>query len=454
MPRLIAAERMPDQTQVPIPKPTTLPQNPISHATKTRWLVLLLISVMYMITYMDRTGISIAAPFMAREFGFSDTAIGIIFSVFLWAYALGQIPAGWLADRFGPRLVLLIIVPFWSLMTALTAGTTGLVSLGAIRFVFGLGEAGAFPAATRGMQLWFPRSERGIVHGVTHSFSRFAIAIVPFLAVSIVTAFGWRWIFYLFGATGLLWSFAFYSFYRNLPEEHSRVNLAELSYIRGCHADGTIRPPVDLQKRPNVPWKTIFRSANMWYIAAGYCCFYYGTYFYVTWFPTYLVEYRHLSLKAMGILASLPLLAGMAADILGGILTDAIYRKTGKLRFSRRIVAAPAMLASGSFLIPAALTHHAGIAVLCLTGSLFFLELVISPAWAVPMDVGGVYSGTVSGVMNMAGSLAASASPIIFGFLVQRGLWITPFFISAGVLLTGAMIWAFLIDPEKSVVET
>jgi len=453
MPQLIAAERMPDQTQVPIPKPSDLPQNPISHATKTRWLVLLLISVMYMITYMDRTGISIAAPSIAREFGFSDTAMGIVFSVFLWAYALGQIPAGWLADRFGPRLVLLIIVPFWSLMTAITAMATGLLSLGTIRFVFGLAEAGAFPAATRGMQLWFPRSERGIVHGVTHSFSRFAIAIVPFLAVSIVTAFGWRWIFYLFGATGLLWSFAFYFLYRNLPEDHPRVNRAELSHIRGYDPEGTIKAPIGPQKRTNAPWKTIFRSTNMWYIAAGYCCFYYGTYFYVTWFPTYLVEYRHLSLKVMGMLASLPLLAGMAGDILGGILTDGIYRKTGKLKFARRIVAAPAMLASGSFLIPAALTHHAGIAVLCLTGSLFFLELVISPAWAVPMDVGGEYSGTVSGVMNMAGSLAASVSPIIFGFLVQRGLWITPFFISAGVLLTGALIWAFLIDPEKSVVE-
>jgi sugar phosphate permease len=444
---------MPDQTQIPIPEPNPFPHHEISRATKTRWLVLLLIGVMYMITYMDRTGISIAAPSMAREFGFSDTAIGIVFSVFLWAYAIGQIPGGWLADRFGPRLLLLIIVPFWSVMTALTAVATGLVSLGVIRFIFGLAEAGAFPAATRGMQLWFPRSERGIVHGVTHSFSRFAIAIVPFLAVSIVAALGWRWIFYLFAATGLLWSFAFFWLYRNLPEDHPKVNLAELAHIRGCDPDGTINPPIDLQKRPKAPWKTIFRSPNMWYIAAGYCCFYYGTYFYVTWFPTYLLEYRHLSLKAMGRLASLPLLAGMVGDILGGSLTDTVYRKTGKLRLARRIVAAPAMLASGVCLIPAALTDHAGTAILCLTGSLFFLELVISPAWAVPMDVGGEYSGTVSGVMNMAGSLAASISPIIFGFLVQRGLWIAPFFISAGVLLIGSLIWAFLIDPEKSVVE-
>jgi len=420
--------------------------------TKTRWMVLLLISLMYMITYMDRTGISIAAPSMAREFRLSPTAIGVVFSVFLWAYALGQIPLGSLADRMGPRAVLLIIVPFWSLMTAMTAIAGGLASLIVIRFVFGLAEAGAFPTATRAMQLWFPKAERGIVQGVTHSFSRLAVAIVPFIAVSIMIAFGWRWIFYIFAAAGLLWSVAFYLVYRNLPEEHPRVNHLELAHIRGRDAEGAVKR-VDLHQQLAPPWRIIFRSANMWYIAAGYCCFYYGTYFYMTWFPTYLLEYRHLSLRAVGRLASLPLLAGMVGDIVGGTLTDRVYKKTGKLKFARRIVAAPAMLASGVCLIPAAVTQSAWTAVLCLTASLFFLELVISPAWAVPMDVGGEYSGTVSGVMNMAGSLAASLSPIIFGALVQRGFWITPFFISAGVLLTGALIWAFLIDPEQSVVE-
>jgi sugar phosphate permease len=439
------------------PNRTRVPDNSTESATspptRTRWLVLLLISLMYMITYMDRTGISIAAPAMAKEFRLSQTALGIVFSVFLWAYAIGQIPLGSLADRLGPRLVLLIIVPFWSLMTAMTAIAGGVASLIVIRFVFGLAEAGAFPTATRAMQLWFPKAERGIVHGVTHSFSRFAVAIVPFLAVSIMVAFGWRWIFYIFGAAGLLWSAAFYLLYRNLPEEHPKVNQSELAHIRGRNPDGAIKP-VDLHPQLAPPWRIIFRSANMWYIAAGYCCFYYGTYFFMTWFPSYLLEYRHLSLKAVGILASLPLFAGMVGDIVGGTLTDAVYKKTGKLKFARRIVAAPAMLVSGIFLIPAAMTHSVWSAILCLTASLFFLELVISPAWAVPMDVGGEYSGTVSGVMNMAGSLAASISPIIFGALVQRGYWITPFFISAGVLLTGALIWAFLIDPERSVVES
>src|SRR6202795_1004598 len=260
----------PNRTRVPERNASS--ENSTSPPTRTRWVVLLLISLMYMITYMDRTGISIAAPAMAKEFGPSQTAVGIVFSVFLWAYAIGQIPLGSLADRLGPRLVLLIIVPFWSLMTAMTAIAGGVASLIVIRFVFGLAEAGAFPTATRAMQLWFPKAERGIVHGVTHSFSRLAVAIVPFLAVSIMVAFGWRWIFYLFSAAGFLWSVAFYLLYRNLPEEHPKVNQSELAHIRGRNTDGAVKPALLEQNHTAVPWNKILRCRNMWYIAAGYGC--------------------------------------------------------------------------------------------------------------------------------------------------------------------------------------
>ena len=424
-----------------------------SRPTKTRWLVLLLISLMYLITYMDRTNISVAAPAMAEEFGLSKTEFGIVFSAFLWAYSIGQIPGGWFADRFGPRKVLLFIVPFWSLMTVATSLAFGKVSLIFIRFVFGLGEAGAFPAATRAMQLWFPPSERGIVQGVTHSFSRLAVAVVPFIAVSIMVAFGWRWVFYLFGGAGVLWAIVFWISYRNRPEDHPGVNRSELIHIRGYAPDGTIRRAESTGPKAAPPWSNIFGSANMWYIAAAYGCFFYGTYFYMTWFPTYLLEYRHLSLQAVGIFASLPFLAGMVGDIVGGTLTDLLYKKTGRVKLARRAIAAPAMLASAICLIPAATTASEWTALTCLTGSFFFLEMVIGPAWAVPMDVGGEYSGTVTGVMNMAGSLSASASPIVFGFLVEKGSWSAPFFVTAAILIAGSLIWTFLINPERSVVE-
>jgi sugar phosphate permease len=417
--------------------------------SRIRWFVLFLISLMYLITYMDRANISVTATAMASEFGLSKIDMGLVFSAFAWAYAVGQIPGGWLADRFGPKKVLLAIVSFWSLMTAMTAWTSGLLSLFMVRFVFGLGEAGAFPTATRAMQLWFPKEERGLIQGVTHCFSRLAVAVTPFVAVAIMSAFGWRWVFYSFALMGTVWAVAFAALYRNRPQEHPRVNDAELAYIRGGLAEAAVHST----ERQTVPWRRIFSSPNMWYIAAAYFCFFYGSYFYLTWFPTYLLEYRHLSLQAVGLLASVPLITAMIGDIVGGTLTDALFRRTKRLKFSRRVVAAPALLGAAAFLIPAAMTSEAMTAIICLAASNFFLEMVLGPAWAVPMDVAGPSSGTVTGVMNMTGAIGASISPLVFGTLVQHGSWIAPFFVTAAILVTGALIWIFLIDPEKSVVD-
>jgi sugar phosphate permease len=419
----------------------------IVRTSHVRWSVLAIISLMYMITYIDRSNISVAAPAIAKELSLSKVELGLVFSAFIWAYAIGQIPGGWLADRFGPRRVLLIIVPFWSLMTSATAFATGMSSLFGIRFVFGLGEAGAFPTASRAMQLWFPRSERGLVQGVTHCLSRFAVVITPVASVQLMLWFGWRWIFHFSALLGFIWAVVFFFTYRNRPEEHPRVSDTELAKIRGGLA---VRGPADA--RPVVPWRAIFTSRNMWCIAAAYACFFYGSYFYVTWFPVYLLEYRHLSLQAVGMLAAAPLVAAMIGDVVGGVLTDAIYRRTGRLSVARRAVAAPAMLLAALLLIPAATTGDTLTAILCLSASNFFLELVLGPAWAVPMDVGGSFSGMVTAVMNMMGAIGASISPLVFGFLVQRGSWIAPFFVTAGVLIGGALIWTFLIQPERSVV--
>ncbi len=279
--------------------------------------MLLLISLMYMITYMDRSNISIAAPEIAREFGFSKTEMALFFSAFAWAYAAGQVPGGWLADFFGPKKVLLAIVPFWSLMTAATAWAWGATSLFVVRFAFGLGEAGAFPTASRAMQLWFPKSERGFVQGMTHCFSRLAIAITPLVAVVILNAWGWRWIFYSFALLGVAWSVVFLLFYRNRPEEEARVNAEELAHIRGTRVTGQICPAPALL-RSEVPWRLIFTSPNMWFIAVAYGCFFYGAYFYVSWFPTYLLEFHHLSLNSVGYLATLPLVSAMVGDLAGG----------------------------------------------------------------------------------------------------------------------------------------
>ena len=260
------------------------------------------------------------------------------------------------------------------------------------------------------MQTWFARSERGRIQGTTHFFSRMALAITPFISGHILLAFGRRTIFYVFGSFGILWAIVFFTVYRNYPEDHPGVNQAELAEIRGLNADGTIKA-LD-RSRPATPWKNILSSPNMWFIAFGYFCFFFGSNFYLTWYPTYLREYRHLTIQQLGLLGSLPLLIGMTGDVVGGWLTDRIYHKTGSARKARRWVAVPAFIMAGAFSIPAAMTSDTLTCLLCIAASFFSLEMVIGPAWAVPMDVGGQFSGTVTGIMNMmrrAGALRHGA---------------------------------------------
>jgi len=424
----------------------------VSKPTKTRWWILVLISLMYLICYMDRGNLSVAAPEVAREFHLSKTAMGIILASFSWTYALGQVPVGWLGDRFGPRKVLTFIMYGVGLAPILNGISMGFNSLLGARLFLGFAEAGAFPVASRGMQTWFNRSERGRIQGITHLFSRAALAITPPIAAAILAAFNWRWIFFIFGSFGVIWALVFSIIYRNNPENHKAVNKGELAEIRGVNPDGSVKT-LAISARPKVPWGRILRSQNMLWIALGYCCFFFGTNFYQTWYPTYLREYRHMSLKALGLFGALPLIAGMLGDVVGGWLTDSILKKTGNAKLARRAVAAPGFILAGLFVIPAALTTSPAVSVLCLAVSFFSLELVIGPAWAVPMDVGGQYSGTITGVMNMAGAMAASLTAVVYGTLFDRGYWIAPFFVTTGVMLTGALFWIFLINPEKSVVE-
>jgi sugar phosphate permease len=417
-----------------------------------RWMVLLLLCLMYFITYLDRVSISNAAPLISREFGFSKATMGVIFSAFVWAYAFCQVPGGWLGDRFGPRKVLTVIMVYRTLIAALTTRAIGFSSFWAVRFMLGVGEAGAFPTATRAMQMWFPRQERGFVQGISHAASRFGAAVGPPLAVALMVHYGWRVVFYLIGIISALWAVLFALLYRNTPEEHPHVSRDELAAIRGVDDSGAIKQ-ANTQKRPTVPWKILLKHPNMWALMCGYFTYLYCLWIFLSWLPSYLVSYRGFTLLKMGSFASMPLAAGVLGDAVGGWLTDFLLIKTGNVKFSRRSVAIMGMLGCGTCILPAAFTKNPYTAVYCLTGAMFFLETIIGPSWAVPMDIGGEYSGTVSGMMNMGGQIGGALSPTIFGILVSRGSWIAPFVVAACLLFIGAAIWAFWIDPEVSVID-
>ena len=422
-----------------------------TRVSKGRWYILLLICVMYLITYLDRVNISTAAPVISKEFGFDKITMGIIFSAFVWAYAIFQVPGGWLSDRFGARRMLTIIVTYWSIMTAATAAATGAVSFTVLRFLFGVGEAGAFPGATRAMQLWYPRSERGFVQGITHSASRLGAAIAPPLVVLIITTLGWRSVFYICGGVGILWSIWWYFSYRNLPEEHGLVNAGEVAHIRGRDASGAVNVAQVAQKT-NVPWGVLLRSPNMWAIMCAYFTYVYCLWIFLSWLPSYLVEFRHFTLIKVGIFASLPLWAGVVGDTVGGLATDWLLKKTGSTKLARRTVAMIGLLGCAVCIVPAAITTDAYTAVYCLTASMFFLECTIGPSWSVPMDAGGKYSGTVSGMMNMAGNIGGALSPLVFGILVQYGSWQAPFIVAACLLVVGSGVWLFWLDPDKAII--
>src|SRR5579864_3795395 len=418
-----------------------------------RWYILGLICLMYLITYLDRVNISTAAPIISKEFGFDKITMGAIFSAFGWAYALFQVPGGWLSDRFGARPVIGTIVAYWSVMTAATAAASGAASFIVVRFLFGIGEAGAFPGATRSMQLWYPREERGFVQGLTHSASRLGAAIAPPLVVLIMSAWGWRSVFYVCAALGLLWSIWWYVSYRNLPEEHPSVNSEELKHIRGVDGTGAVKPAFIQRSGASVPWSTLLRSPNMWAIMCAYFTYVYCLWIFLSWLPSYLVEFRHFTLIKVGLFASLPLFAGVIGDTVGGVVTDWLLKRTGNTKIARRSVAIVGLLGCCVCIVPAALTEDPYTAVYGLTASMFFLECTIGPSWAVPMDAGGKYSGTVSGMMNMAGNIGGALSPLVFGFLVQYGNWQAPFIVAAALLVIGAGVWGFWLDPDRSVLE-
>ena len=231
---------------------------PHGKATRVRHIVLGLTVAAYMITYMDRVVISTAVPVIQKEFGFSLITMSYIIASFRWGYALFQIPGGWLGDRIGPRRALALIVTWWSLFTSATALAWNAVSMTVIRFMFGIGEAGAFPIATRSLSRWMLPAERGFAQGITHAGSRLGAAMTPSLVALVIAKYGWRSAFVMFGTLGVIWSAVWYWYYRDTPAEHASVNAAELELL--ASALGGLKS----SRAQSVPWRKILSSPTLW----------------------------------------------------------------------------------------------------------------------------------------------------------------------------------------------
>lgn len=410
--------------------------------THVRYAVLALTVAAYMITYMDRQVLATSRPTIMKELGISLTAMGWITFGFRMAYALFQIPGGWLGDTIGARRALTIVVSWWSAFTALTALAWNAASMLLIQILFGVGEAGAFPIATRSLSRWMRPTERGFAQGVTHAGSRLGGAITPpIVAIGIIPLFGWRAAFYAFGVLGVVWAIAWFAYYRDTPEEHHGVNQAERERIAG----GVTR-----KSAGKVPWRQIFSHGNLWVLAVMYFFYNYNLNVYQDWFPTYLQQSRRMTIAQMGFYASLPLLAGVVGDLAGGWFSDLVLRRTGNVNLARRWVAIAGFLLSAAATVPAVLARDPHVSVAWYCVAFFGLEWTVGISWAVPLDIGGDFAGSVSAVMNMLGNIGGAVAATVVTYTAAHYGWNVPFLLTASLCVIAAVLW-LKIDATRRV---
>jgi MFS transporter, ACS family, glucarate transporter len=408
--------------------------------TRARHVVTGFALLIAIIMYLDRVAIAQAAPAIRHDLGLSLVQMGWAFAAFNWAYALFEVPGGWLGDRIGPRRVLTRVVVWWSFFTAATGFVWNGTSLIVTRALFGAGEAGCFPNLTRIFTTWLPANARERAQGMLWFAARWSGAFTPLLVAYVLEAMTWRHAFMVFGIPGLLWSIAFYAWFRDDPRQHPSVNAAEIALL----------PPAEhTSVAVAVPWGRLLASPSVWLLSIQYAFLSYGWYFYVTWLPTYLREARGTSVKFGALLASLPLLLGGIGCLVSAFIIPRLARAIGSVMMARRIIAVIGFVGASASIFLFVQVADPVRAMILLGVAGFFNDFVMPAAWAGAMDIGGRYSGTVSGAMNMVGNIGGALSPLIVGYILTwyPGNWVLTFYLSSGIYLLGAVCWLF-IDAE------
>jgi MFS family permease len=391
------------------------------------------------IAYLDRICISTAAPSIKQDLALTDVQMGFVFSAFTFAYALFEMPGGWLADRFGARAMLTRIVIWWSAMTAATGAATGFGSLLALRGLFGMGEAGVLPSMARAYGRWLPARERGRAFGLTIMAAALGGAATQPLVVALLERLSWRQAFPLFGAVGIVWAALWFWWFRDDPREHGAVNAAELALIGGDPES----------PHPPVPWARLLRSRGLMVLCAMYFGAIYGWYFYLTWLPTYLLRARGFDLHAVGWLAALPLLAIAAGSLAGGAVSDVLARRFGA-RVGLRAPGLVGLPLAALAIVGAVATPEPDTAAYLLASAAGLAALGVAPAWAVCLSIGGRHAGVVSGAMNTFGNLGGMLSPVVVGWsLATWNSWEAPLYTVAAGYVLSAVCWLG-IDPLEA----
>jgi ACS family glucarate transporter-like MFS transporter len=424
--------------------PTSQPPVALGVPTRARYVTIAFAMTLAIVMYIDRVCISQAAPAITNDLGLTKIEMGWVLSIFVWAYALFEIPGGWLADRIGPRRVLMRIVIWWSFFTAATGWAWNLASLLVTRALFGMGEAGCFPNLTRIFTLWLPHHERERAQAGLWLAARWGGAFTPLLVAWVLDFISWRRAFELFGVLGVIWAVVFYFWFRDDPRTHPSLNTAEIALLPPVSESAIAHGPT--------PWGVIFSRPSVWLLGLQYMSLSYGWYFYVTWLPTYLREARGTSIKMGALLAGLPLLLGGVGCLMSGWMIPRLTRVVGSVTMARRIIAVTGFIGASACIFIFTTIEDPTNAMLVLGMAGLFNDFVMPAAWAACMDVGGRYSGTVSGSMNMMGNIAGAVSPLVVGYLLAwtNQNWTMTFYVSAAVYSLGAVCWLFL-DSETPI---
>jgi ACS family glucarate transporter-like MFS transporter len=387
--------------------------------------------------YVDRVCISTARDPITRDLGLTDTEFGWALSSFALGYALFQAPTGALADRYGPRLVLTAVVVLWSAFTGLTGAATGLAALLAVRFLFGAGEAGAFPGMARAIYAWIPMRERGVAQGVNFAGARVGAAVALPAIAGMVEALGWRETFVVLMLVGFVWAVVWFVAFRDDPAAHPALGAAERELILATRQPGAAAPGP-------LPVGRLLRSGNLWLLMGQYFCSNFTFFFCLTWLFPHLKRTYELDPVTAGWYAAAPFVGGAVGNVWSGWLTDRIYR-AGRWRLSRQLPAVLGFALAAGGLVVSAFAADASGAVLGLTVAVFGTDMTVSASWAACVDVGREHAGAVSGTMNMAGNLGSFVTALAFPYLLAWTGSVRPFFFTAAALsLAAAGAWAFV----------
>ena len=414
-------------------------------ASRVRYRVLAFAVALAALTYLDRVCIAQTAPAMMRDLGLTNVQMGFVFSAFTIAYALFEIPTGAWGDRIGSRQVLTRIVIWWSSFTIVTAAAFSYVSLLVIRFLFGMGEAGAFPNVSKTFSRWFPTTERGTAQGMFFAGAHLGGGLTLPLVAALLNLMHWRTVFVVFGMVGFVWAVAWFRWFRDDPADHPEVNRAERKLIESGRRDDR------LDRLDTRLFGRIITDRNMAALCLMYFTQAYGFYFNITWLPTYLEKARGFSSTGLGLLAGLPLISSAIADLVGGLASDRVTRACG-LRMGRCGIGGAALLVAGSSMIAGAAVENALVSALLIAVSGAAASFLLGAAWGTCLDIAGPHPGLVTGTMNTAGQIGAFLSPIILPLFLKKGAedWATPLYIAGAFYLVGAACWLF-VDPRRPI---